>query len=248
MNMKSWMWMIVATASTVASTAEARPFRVDQLPRAPSDRGTCATCHMSVGGSPLNAFGLLVRSTLVPDQNGSVARSPVVWGPDLAIPDSDGDLFSNGEELGDPLGTWSEDQTRPSGPVYYPGDGNDAPECGNGDLDLANDEVCDGTSLGDQTCELVGFVGGGTLGCLSDCTDFDTSACFGVPQPDAGMTSMADAGATAGMTNGGRGIDYNDDNGCACVSPARSNLGPFAGLGLLMLGWWLFQRRRAATA
>jgi hypothetical protein len=37
-------------------------------------------------------------------------------------------------------------------------------------------EVCDGNDVGDATCTSLGFFPG-TLGCLSDCTDFDTSGC-----------------------------------------------------------------------
>lgn len=46
--------------------------------------------------------------------------------------------------------------------------------CGNDALD--DDEVCDGTALADQTCADEGF-DGGDLGCLDDCTAYDTSAC-----------------------------------------------------------------------
>ena len=38
-------------------------------------------------------------------------------------------------------------------------------------------EVCDGTDLGDQTCQSLGH-DGGNLACESDCTDFDTSGCY----------------------------------------------------------------------
>lgn len=51
----------------------------------------------------------------------------------------------------------------------------EAEECGN---DLAEDgEVCDGIDLRGETCESLEFEGG-TLACLSDCSDYDTSGCF----------------------------------------------------------------------
>jgi hypothetical protein len=46
--------------------------------------------------------------------------------------------------------------------------------CGNGSIDVG--ETCDGNALGGYTCEDFGF-NGGTLECLSDCSDFDTSSC-----------------------------------------------------------------------
>src|SRR5689334_7365582 len=46
--------------------------------------------------------------------------------------------------------------------------------CGNAMLD--DGEVCDGTELGDATCESEGFASG-TLACAADCTAFDTSMC-----------------------------------------------------------------------
>lgn len=47
--------------------------------------------------------------------------------------------------------------------------------CGDGVLQVAAGEACDGTELGDETCEGLGL-GTGTLQCAADCT-FDTSAC-----------------------------------------------------------------------
>ena len=42
--------------------------------------------------------------------------------------------------------------------------------------EIEGPEVCDGTDLEGATCESLGFVSG-ALGCLSDCSDFDTSSC-----------------------------------------------------------------------
>ncbi len=53
-------------------------------------------------------------------------------------------------------------------------DGKDA-VCGN---DIAEEgEICDGADLRGETCETQGF-DGGTLGCLEDCSGFDTSGCW----------------------------------------------------------------------
>jgi hypothetical protein len=49
--------------------------------------------------------------------------------------------------------------------------------CGNDAIE--GTEVCDGTALGGATCADEGFTGG-TLGCLADCSAFDTSGCTNV--------------------------------------------------------------------
>jgi hypothetical protein len=48
--------------------------------------------------------------------------------------------------------------------------------CGDGRADAANGEVCDGADLGGATCASQGL-GTGGLGCLPDCTGFDTTGC-----------------------------------------------------------------------
>ena len=50
-----------------------------------------------------NPFGLTVEGDFLTAINLS---GNVIWGPELAAIDSDGDGFTNGEELGDPEGTW----------------------------------------------------------------------------------------------------------------------------------------------
>ena len=41
----------------------------------------------------------------------------VLWGSELANMDADGDGFTNGEELGDPDGTWLEGDPSPGDPA-----------------------------------------------------------------------------------------------------------------------------------
>ncbi|MFH1809738.1 MAG: IgGFc-binding protein [Pseudomonadota bacterium] len=53
--------------------------------------------------------------------------------------------------------------------------------CGNGQVERV--EICDGAELGGRICEDLGR-GPGTLGCLPNCGDFDTSGCG--PPPDCG--------------------------------------------------------------
>ena len=87
----------------------ARSFRPGEIPNGFTN--TCANCHINpAGGGPRNAFGQEVEANFltVPGSQGHV-----VWGPDLAGLDSDGDGKTNGEELQDPNGTWEIDDPAP---------------------------------------------------------------------------------------------------------------------------------------
>lgn len=76
--------------------------------------------------------------------------------------------------------------------------------CGNDTIE--GDEACDGTNVDMQTCESVdmGFVGG-TLGCMSDCSALDMTACL-LPQ------------CGDGAKNGTEVCDDSDLDGEDCVS------------------------------
>jgi hypothetical protein len=77
----------------------------------------------------MNEFGGEVEHRLLAGPGGS---DGVVWGRELARLDSDGDGFTNGEELQDPSGSWRPGD-RPPGLqslVTNPGDRRDAPEAG----------------------------------------------------------------------------------------------------------------------
>jgi hypothetical protein len=94
---------------------EARPHRVAQIPN--GGVHGCATCHMSSdGGDGRNAFGLAIESEFLSSVSDS---GDVLWSATLAGRDSDGDGFSNGEELGDPTGSGLVDSTSV---VTHPGD------------------------------------------------------------------------------------------------------------------------------
>jgi len=54
--------------------------------------------------------------------------------------------------------------------------------CGNPTIDPG--EQCEGSNLNNQTCELQGFPGGGTLSCNNSTCRFDYSACIGVCDED----------------------------------------------------------------
>ncbi len=97
--------------------ADARPFRVSQLPNG-SALG-CASCHVAPGGGgPLTSFGRDINNNYM-TQSGRSGN--VQWNAMLAMLDSDGDGVSNGRELGDPDGDGTVDA---SIQVTNPGDPN----------------------------------------------------------------------------------------------------------------------------
>lgn len=99
---------LIASVSLGVEDAQAKPSYPGLIPN-----GTCNTCHTAGGGSPRNAFGL------------DVAANGPNWSQ-LYDLDSDGDGFTNGEELGDPMGTWMSGDPDPTY-VSDPADINDFP-------------------------------------------------------------------------------------------------------------------------
>ncbi len=106
-----------------SADVEARFFRADKLPNFEAVGAGCDACHTSGAGTPRNPFGLAVEALVTP--NGQ----EIFWGPELAALDSDGDGFTNGEELGDPEGTWQEGDDPPGDPalITHPGDPDSHP-------------------------------------------------------------------------------------------------------------------------
>ncbi len=98
-----------------------RSFRVQMVPY--GSKYSCNTCHTNGGGTSRNSFGLDVEARVTPGGNETF------WGPDLAALDSDGDGFTNGEELQDPNGEWVQGNADPGDPnaVTHPGDPDDHP-------------------------------------------------------------------------------------------------------------------------
>ena len=96
---------VVATLTLVLAVAgaDARSVRVGQLPNGGVDR--CASCHVNAaGGGARNAFGLQIEANFL---TAAGFLGSVVWGPELAALDADGDGATNGQELGDPTGAWT---------------------------------------------------------------------------------------------------------------------------------------------
>lgn len=106
----------------VAEEVTARGKRVSQIPNGAAF--SCNACHTAGGGTPRNAFGLELETNFL---TAAGAAGDVIWGPELAALDSDGDGVSNGAELGDPDGTWVAGDANPSGEAFHPGDPESTP-------------------------------------------------------------------------------------------------------------------------
>ena len=90
--------ILIISIFTITSL-NARPFRIDQIPNGTLNR--CSNCHVNPnGGGTLTPFGTEVKNNFLENMN-------VVWNSELASIDSDGDGYTNGEELQDPNGEWS---------------------------------------------------------------------------------------------------------------------------------------------
>jgi hypothetical protein len=108
--------VVVLAGLLTAGSVHGRSFRVSQLPN--GNVYGCATCHVSAGGGgELNLFGRDV---------GAITGNANVpfWSAALASLDSDGDGFTNGEELGDPEGDFD---VIPGAEVTRPGDATSFP-------------------------------------------------------------------------------------------------------------------------
>ena len=95
-----------------SAEAAAMPTFPSRIPNGPVNQ--CANCHVNpAGGGPRNAFGQAF--------DGNNRR----WNATLADMDSDNDGQTNGEELGDPCGTWSTGAAVPRGTdISLPGNAN----------------------------------------------------------------------------------------------------------------------------
>lgn len=122
-KMRNNMFVLIILFSAVSiSLIIARSFRVSQMPY--GSNFACAGCHVNPdGGGVRNTFGLDVESIVSP------GGSETFWNETLASLDSDGDEFTNGEELQDPNGLWIQGTSLPgdNALVTNPGDPDDFP-------------------------------------------------------------------------------------------------------------------------
>ena len=180
--------------------ADARRFRRSQIPN--GAEFSCSTCHIPGASRDRNSFGRDVENSLT----GRISTADVEWSL-LYDLDSDGDGYTNGEELSDPEGLWI---SGPS-PEFFgsnPGTFSSTP-CGN---DIAQfHEECDGSDLRGATCESLEESGPGRLSCAPDCT-YDRESCQREAPPEQVTRDMgadAEPSADAGMADSARDTDMN---------------------------------------
>jgi hypothetical protein len=121
-NMKKYLPYLLFTSIIFTFTLMvSRSFRVGQIPNGSALQ--CASCHVSPGGGGARTeFGETVRASFLTSPSGNV-----IWGPELAAIDSDGDGFTNGEELQDPNGEWTGGAIGDPSLVTNPGDASSFP-------------------------------------------------------------------------------------------------------------------------
>jgi hypothetical protein len=191
-------WVLVVAAPSVAS---ARSFRVSEIPNG-EDR-TCRNCHGDLNGSTMTDFGSAARGSL--DKTGPIQEAHVHWDV-ICDYDSDGDGWTNGEELGDPDCVWTIGATPAKSTSFNPGDkaSHPPPVCNNGKLDAG--EPCEGTTMSTTDC-MDESAGNGVLSCTDTC-DFDYSACSAPPgnvSSDGDGSETLDEGCRVGSGSGARG-------------------------------------------
>jgi len=129
--MKKYFYLlIISLLMSAVSDTYSRQFRVNQIPN--GNKFQCLACHISPGGGgQRNPFGETVNENL---SNGNVR-----WDLIFNI-DSDGDGFTNGEELQDPDGQWSEGQVNPGDAelVTQPWNPNSKPTTSSIENDIVN--------------------------------------------------------------------------------------------------------------
>ncbi|MFA7325320.1 MAG: T9SS type A sorting domain-containing protein [Candidatus Kapaibacterium sp.] len=104
---KIYYFLIITLFLSFVIESHSRDFRVNQVPN--GKKFSCVGCHVSpYGGGERNPFGETVNDNL----SGPASTANVRWDLIFNI-DSDGDGFTNGEELQDPDGQWAQGQANP---------------------------------------------------------------------------------------------------------------------------------------
>ncbi|MCA9529405.1 MAG: hypothetical protein KC543_04640, partial [Myxococcales bacterium] len=211
-------------ASAPARAHESFVVLVPNTVEAPGAGGAlraCITCH----DNPDGGRGCLTSGGAAPCLNpfGEAFNAHQrQWTPDLAALDSDGDGFSNGQELQDPLGAWVVGTAAPgvAAQVTAPGDPAQSP----GERDADHDGACaygrDGNRDGD--CLDPGE-NDGTFDCddgdpatsslrAEDCADPKDNDCNGLPSRLDGACVMVVDRDGDGLCPTGR--DLNGDGSC----------------------------------
>jgi len=121
----------------------------------------------------------------------------------------------------------NQSNNNPNNPTNNSNNNSNNPNAICGNQVIESGEACDGNQLGGNTCVGLGFEGGGTLRCASDCLGFDTSDCFrsrcGNGRVDSGEVcdgnllngnSCASLGFVGGTLRCNSSCDGFDSSGC----------------------------------
>ena len=110
--------LILSGLFLVQQESWGRDWRVNQIPN--GQTFSCLNCHLtSEGGGAVNVFGESVEGVV------GVGSSDAFWSRALAYKDSDGDGFTDGEELGDRDGDGKIDSN--TAEITNPGDSSSFP-------------------------------------------------------------------------------------------------------------------------
>lgn len=141
-SVRSRLLRVLLVFLAAGQIVHARPHRVEQVPN--GSVFSCALCHTSAsGGGPRNVLGQAIEAEFLSSLTDS---GNVLWSKTLAERDSDGDAYTNGEELGDPTGSGTAD---PEAAVTNPGDAADFPMAAfvGASLDLNGDGAVDASDF-----------------------------------------------------------------------------------------------------
>lgn len=210
---------VAVSASAPAYAFEPFAFLVPCRATATNSVGTerpCITCHDNADGGSgcmtapcLNAFGNAFN------MNGRT------WDATLAMGDADGDGYTNGEELGDPMGTWNatlafpscDCPTRPGFGMFTPADTDadmDGFCCIGRDLDGNGDCLGAGENDGSLDCdEGEPLVNSGIAEMCTNSIDNDCDGDVTLVDSDCAMVVDQDGDGYCPM-----GRDMNGDRDC----------------------------------
>ena len=114
---------ILLLCSILSTSADARSSRSRQVPNGTSLG--CVACHVSSGGGDLETH-LACRLKRIFSRR-RVFQELSCGDQTGRTLDADGDGATNGEELGDPDGTWQQGDANPEGEIFFPWDAESTP-------------------------------------------------------------------------------------------------------------------------